>query len=77
MIYNTRYVLLIKIIKEKRTYHINIICAFAGRGHTLILLDNGELYGCGSGNFGQLGRGDNKSNTADSVVIVKVLEHTH
>lgn len=50
----------------------SIVKIATGRSHTLILLDNGDIYGVGSGNFGQLGRGDNKSSKEDSLVLVKV-----
>ncbi len=32
----------------------------AGHSHTLLLADNGEVYSCGSNEYGQLGHGDRK-----------------
>jgi alpha-tubulin suppressor-like RCC1 family protein len=43
-----------------------------GRSHTLILLDNGDVYGCGSNAVGQLGLGDSKTALRDALRFVKI-----
>ena len=43
-----------------------------GRNHSLILFENGELYGCGSNECGQGGRGDGKKNIVDISEFAKI-----
>ena len=43
-----------------------------GRSHTLFLLSNGDLYGCGSNSCGQLGLGSGIRAQQDSLNIVKL-----
>ena len=39
-----------------------IVKAATGRAHSLVLLENGQLFGCGSNVQGQLGLGENKKD---------------
>eukprot|EP00164_Ancoracysta_twista_P008043 GFYU01011535.1.p1 GENE.GFYU01011535.1~~GFYU01011535.1.p1 ORF type:complete len:181 (+),score=41.60 GFYU01011535.1:261-803(+) len=41
----------------------------AGKGHSMILTDNGMLYTWGISTFGQLGLGDQKSRSAPTLVV--------
>jgi len=43
-----------------------------GRGHSLVLFETGEVWGCGACNFGQLGIGTSKTAAKDSLKFVKV-----
>jgi alpha-tubulin suppressor-like RCC1 family protein len=40
-----------------------ILQVAAGWNHSLVLLENGDLYACGYGANGQLGLGDKESKT--------------
>lgn len=42
-----------------------VVKVATGRSHTLVLLENGRVFGCGSNSFGQLGLGDNKTAVRD------------
>ena len=43
-----------------------------GRSHTLVLFQNGEVWGCGSNAFGQLGLGSGKAITKDIMKFTKI-----
>lgn len=43
-----------------------------GRYHSLILLQNGDVYGCGSNSAGQLGLGDSKTAVKDALRFVRI-----
>ena len=47
-----------------------------GRSHTLILLESGDVYGCGSNTSGQLGLGDHKNAVKDHLRFVKIISLT-
>jgi hypothetical protein len=49
-----------------------IVKVATGRSHSLILLDSGEVYGCGSNTQGQLGLGDTKTALKDTLRFVKI-----
>jgi alpha-tubulin suppressor-like RCC1 family protein len=44
-----------------------------GRSHTLVLFENGEVWGCGANNFGQLGLGNGKAVAKDVLKFTKVV----
>lgn len=44
----------------------------SGRSHSLVLLANGEVWGCGANNFGQIGLGNNKNVLKDITKFNKV-----
>ena len=50
-----------------------IIKIATGRSHSLILLESGDVYGCGANTQGQLGLGDSKVAIRDSLRFVKIL----
>ena len=43
-----------------------------GRNHSLILLESGDVYGCGANSVGQLGLGDSKTAIKDALRFVKI-----
>mmetsp|Transcript_13778 Transcript_13778/g.13317 ORF Transcript_13778/g.13317 Transcript_13778/m.13317 type:complete len:493 (+) Transcript_13778:92-1570(+) len=49
-----------------------IVKVATGRSHSLILLDSGEVYGCGSNTQGQLGLGDTKTALKDALRFVRI-----
>lgn len=44
-----------------------------GRSHSLVLLNNGEVWGCGANNFGQLGLGNSKTAAKDALKFTQVV----
>jgi alpha-tubulin suppressor-like RCC1 family protein len=44
-----------------------------GRSHTLVLFENGEVWGCGANNFGQLGLGNGKAVSKDVLKFTRVV----
>lgn len=53
-----------------------VIKVAVGKSHTLILLENGKVFGCGSNSSGQLGLGDSKTAIKDYLRPVELpLEH--
>lgn len=49
-----------------------IIKVATGRSHSLILLNSGEVYGCGANTQGQLGLGDSKTALRDALRFVRI-----
>jgi alpha-tubulin suppressor-like RCC1 family protein len=50
-----------------------VVKVSTGRSHTLILFANGEVWGCGANNFGQLGLGDSKTMQKNALKFVRVF----
>jgi alpha-tubulin suppressor-like RCC1 family protein len=49
-----------------------VVKVATGKCHTLLVLENGELYGCGANNYGQLGLGEGTKASQDSLVFKKI-----
>ena len=44
-----------------------------GKSHTLVLVDTGEVFGCGANNFGQLGFGEGKALTTRNHTKLQII----
>jgi len=63
------YPILIKIPESNR----KVIKIATGSRHSLMLLDNGNVYSCGSNEFGACGLGSNKSVLKDITEFTKIV----
>lgn len=52
------------LIRQPWNSTLSIVKITTGRSHSLFLLNNGEVYGCGSNSCGQLGLGSNIEKTS-------------
>lgn len=57
---------------QKSSFQKEIKKVSTGRSHSLLLTQTGEVYGCGSNSFGQLGLGDSKTAVRDVLNFVKL-----
>jgi len=58
--------------------HLVVINKIAtGRSHSLFLFNNGQLYGCGANNYGQLGLGATATAMADSTRLKLITFNTN
>jgi alpha-tubulin suppressor-like RCC1 family protein len=60
------------VLMEEIHSRLSVSKISTGRSHSLFLMSNGEVYGCGSNEQGQLGLGENKTALRDSLRPVKL-----